>query len=141
MKLDTNMSRSDIEAAQELSRLFAQHKGQNTEIQIGTEKVLLPSGVGELMLEVLTQLSKGKHVSIVPSNSDLTTAEVADLLNVSRPYVVRLLEEGKLPFHMVGTHRRVAFKDALEYKSNQRQKSLEAMQALMAESQELGLGY
>jgi excisionase family DNA binding protein len=67
----------------------------------------------------------------------LTTAEVADVLNVSRPYVVRLLEEGKLPFRMVGTHRRVALEDALLYRDEQRQKSLVIMQELMAETQEL----
>jgi excisionase family DNA binding protein len=134
-----NVSLSDIETARVLSRLFAGHKIK--ELQIDSEKVQLSNNVSQLMLEVFTQVANGQQVRIVASNSDLTTAEVADVLNVSRPYVVRLLEEGKLPFRMVGTHRRVALEDALQYKDAQRQKSLAIMQELMAETQELGLGY
>ncbi len=122
-----------------LSRLFAGQKIK--ELQIDSEKVQLSDNVSQLMLEVFTQVANGQQVRIVASNSDLTTAEVADVLNVSRPYVVRLLEEGKLPFRMVGTHRRVALEDALQYRDEQRQKSLAIMQELMAETQELGLGY
>ncbi len=134
-----NVSLSDIETARVLSRLFAGQKIK--ELQIDSEKVQLSDNVSQLMLEVFTQVANGQQVRIVASNSDLTTAEVADVLNVSRPYVVRLLEEGKLPFRMVGTHRRVALEDALQYRDEQRQKSLAIMQELMAETQELGLGY
>jgi excisionase family DNA binding protein len=130
-----HVSLSDIETARVLSRLFAGHKTK--ELQIDSEKVQLSENVSQLMLEVFTQVANGQQVRIVASNSDLTTAEVADVLNVSRPYVVRLLEEGKLPFRMVGTHRRVALEDALQYRDEQRQKSLGIMQELMAETQEL----
>jgi excisionase family DNA binding protein len=140
MKTTTkHVSLSDIETARVLSRLFAGQKIK--ELQIDSEKVQLSDNVSQLMLEVFMQVANGQQVRIVASNSDLTTAEVADVLNVSRPYVVRLLEEGKLPFRMVGTHRRVALEDALQYRDEQRQKSLAIMQELMAETQELGLGY
>jgi excisionase family DNA binding protein len=139
MKPTKHVSLSDIETARVLSRLFAGQKIK--ELQIDSEKVQLSDNVSQLMLEVFTQVANGQQVRIVASNSDLTTAEVADVLNVSRPYVVRLLEEGKLPFRMVGTHRRVALEDALLYRDEQRQKSLAIMQELMAETQELGLGY
>ncbi|HEX5324920.1 MAG TPA: excisionase family DNA-binding protein, partial [Capsulimonadaceae bacterium] len=62
-------------------------------------------------------------------------------LNVSRPYLVRLLEEGKLPFRKVGEHRRIAFKDLQAYKERQRQQSIEVMARLQEEAQELDLGY
>ncbi len=130
-----HVSPSDIETARVLSRLFAGQKIK--ELQIDSEKVQLSDNVSQLMLEVFTQVANGQQVRIVASNSDLTTAEVADVLNVSRPYVVRLLEEGKLPFRMVGTHRRVALEDALQYRDEQRQKSLVIMQELMAETLEL----
>lgn len=132
---------NDIKAARELSRLFAQHKGHSTQLQIGSEQITLPKNVLQIMLEVVTQVANGKQVSVLSKESDLTTAETAELLNVSRPYVVQLLQEGKLPFHMVGTHRRVLLEDALRYKEAQRKKSLEIMGKLSKEAQELGYGY
>ncbi len=132
---------NDIKAARELSRLFAQHKGYSTQLQIGSEQITLPKNVLQIMLEVVTQVANGKQVSVLSKESDLTTAETAELLNVSRPYVVQLLQEGKLPFHMVGTHRRVLLEDALRYKEAQRKKSLEIMGKLSKEAQELGYGY
>jgi excisionase family DNA binding protein len=140
--MDTETTtQKDIQAAQALSRLFAEHTGKNAEIQIGTERIELPSGMVRLMLDVFTQVARGHRVSIVSKESTLTTAAVADLLNVSRPYVVQLLSEGKLPFSMVGTHRRVRLEDALQYRETQRQQSLALMQELSAEAQELGFGY
>lgn len=125
------LSSSDVKAAQRLRYLL----NQNSEIQIGSEVVPLSSSLVAMMLEVLNQAVKSEQ------ETTLTTTETAELLNVSRPYVVRLLETGKLPFLMVGTHRRVQLEDALTYKQKQRQKSLEIMQELAAEAQELGLGY
>ncbi len=132
---------TDIKAARELSRLFAQHEGRSTQLQIGSEQITLPRNVLQIMLEVTTQLANGHQVSVLSKDSDLTTAETADLLNVSRPYVVQLLNDGKLPFRMVGTHRRVLLKDAMRYKEAQRKKSLEIMEELSKEAQELGYGY
>jgi excisionase family DNA binding protein len=137
----STLNPTDIKAAKALSRLFAQAKGRSTQVQIGTEQVTLPKNILRVMLEVTEQLANGKQVSVMPAESDLSSAETAELLNVSRPYVVRLLETGKLPFHMVGTHRRVRLEDALNYKNAQRQKSLAIMQELSKEAQELGLGY
>ena len=75
------------------------------------------------------------------SEDELTTHEAAKLLNVSRPHLVKLLEEGKIPFHKVGTHRRVYREDVLEYKDHRREEAEEAMQNLTDQAQELGLGY
>ena len=131
---------TDIEAAKQLSRLFSQ---QDVHITVKTETagVELPSGLVKLMLEVMTQIAKGQRVQIIPKDMDLTTAETADLLNVSRPYIVQLLGEGKLPFHMVGSHRRVKLEDALEFKAQQRETSLRIMQQLANEAQAQDYGY
>jgi excisionase family DNA binding protein len=140
--MDTHtLKPTDIKAARELSRVFAQFAGHNTQMQIGQEQITLPKNVMKIMLEVVTHVANGQEVSVLTKDADLTTAQTADLLNVSRPYVVQLLNEGKLPFHKVGTHRRVRLEDALQYKEAQRKKSLEIMAELSKEAQELGYGY
>jgi excisionase family DNA binding protein len=63
-------------------------------------------------------MSQGSGVSIIPIQAELTTQEVADLLNVSRLFVIKLLESGEIPYHKVGTHRRIHFKDAIAYKQH-----------------------
>lgn len=82
-------------------------KGQRREI---------PEDVYQLFLRVLGHLQRGQGVSIVPHNKQLTTQAAADILGVSRQYCVRLLEDGKIPFHKVGTHRRVRLVDLLAFK-------------------------
>jgi excisionase family DNA binding protein len=73
--------------------------------------------------------------------SDMTTNEAADYLNVSRPYLIKLLNLGQLPFHKVGTHKRVYFQDIKRYKEEQRARSYALLAELQAEAQELNMGY
>lgn len=80
-------------------------------------KVPLPLPVAALLDEILKNMQAGKAVAIVPEHQELTTQRAANLLGVSRPFMVRLLEEGKLPFHLVGSHRRVYLHDLLAYKA------------------------
>jgi excisionase family DNA binding protein len=79
-------------------------------------QVELPETVQELLLKILKNLLAGKAVSIVAEQQDLTTQRAANILGVSRPFLVRLLEDGQIPFHMVGSHRRVYLRDLLAYK-------------------------
>ena len=79
-------------------------------------RVELPRSVVGLLDEILKNMQVGKAVSIVPEHQQLTTQRAANLLGVSRPFMVRLVEEGNLPFHMVGSHRRVYLKDLLAYR-------------------------
>jgi len=80
-------------------------------------KVDLPPSLGQLVLDVLTHVARGEMVTFVPYGAILTTKEAADLLNVSRPFLVQLLEKGEIDFHRVGTHRRVAADDVLAFKA------------------------
>ena len=101
----------------------------------------MPLGIFELILELLNQTAQGRSVTIIPSNKEFTTQEAADLLNVSRPFVIRLLEEGKIPFHRVGAHRRIKAQDLMTYRRSSEKEQMEAFQELAKISQKLGLGY
>ena len=105
------------------------------------EPVVLPAAAVRLLGALLTELAKGNAVTLMPHHAELTTQEAADLLNVSRPYLVGLIESGQLPHHKVGTHRRVRFSDLITFKRRRDAESETAMRELAALSQDLKLGY
>jgi excisionase family DNA binding protein len=100
---------------------------------------VLPVAAVRLLRDLLREMAQGHAVSLVPMHAELTTQQAADSLNVSRPYVVKLLESGALPHRKVGTHRRVRYDDLLRYKHAIDAKRLEALKKLQDESEELGL--
>ena len=99
----------------------------------------LPESVQRLLARVVHELARGNAVTVVPVQADLTTQEAADLLNVSRPFLVKLLEAGEIPFHRVGTHRRVRLEDVLAYRRRRSQGRREALAELLREAQAAGL--
>ncbi|CAM5782313.1 helix-turn-helix domain-containing protein [Pigmentiphaga daeguensis] len=94
-----------------------------------------------LVEEILNGLAKGDAIRVVSVNAELTTQEAADLLNVSRPHLVKLLEDGELAFLRTGKHRRVRLADLLQFKDAREQASVQAMDELSRQAQELGMGY
>ena len=105
----------------------------------GATALVSPSTYEGFGLPMLEAMALGKNVAVLPLETELSSFELADLLNVSRPYAIGLLEKGVIPFRSVGVHRRIRLDDALQYKAKQRQCSLEAMAALQAENEALGL--
>ncbi len=99
----------------------------------------LPESVQRLLARVVHELVRGNAVTVVPVQADLTTQEAADLLNVSRPFLVKLLEAGEIPFHRVGTHRHVSLEDVLAYRRRRGQGRREALAELLREAQAVGL--
>jgi excisionase family DNA binding protein len=101
----------------------------------------VPREAFELFLEVLGQLASGNAVTIVPVHAELTTQQAADLLNVSRPHLVQLLEGGEIPFTKVGTHRRIRAADVMEYRARRDAGHEAVLDELAAEAQKHNLGY
>ncbi len=104
----------------------------------GTELVL-PRAALELLAGVLAHMAAGRGVSVVPSHAELTTQEAADLLNVSRPHLIGLLNAGEIKYRMVGTHRRVRADSLLDYMRRDDQRRRGAADELSAMNRELGL--
>lgn len=138
-------SASDAEVAKESSRALAPHVGtKSLRLQFGDgegEALILPSPAARLLLSVLTEMGHGNSVTVAPVQAELTTNQAADLLNVSRPYLTKLLEDGVIPFRMVGTHHRVRLEDVLAYKQREDGNRLKALEELAAQAQELKMGY
>lgn len=105
------------------------------------EVIELPTFALRLLGEILSELALGNAVKVVPIHAELTTQEGADMLNVSRPHLVKLLDEGALPHTKTGRHRRIKFADLMAYKEQRQQASYTAMDELAAQAQELGIGY
>jgi excisionase family DNA binding protein len=104
-------------------------------------EVILPASALRLLKDVLAEMAQGRAVAILPVQAELTTQQAADLLNVSRPYLIGLLEERKIPFRLVGQHRRVRLDDLLSYKRKDDERRRQIADELAADGQELGMGY
>ena len=107
----------------------------------GSPILKLPPKVLRLFADMLGSLAQGHAVAIMPKELYVSTQEAAMFLNISRPYLVRMLDEGKLPYHKVGTHRRIKFEDVVAYKDQRRQASQAALQELVDQAQELNMEY
>ena len=101
--------------------------------------IKIPASAAHLLIQILDEMSRGNAVRLIPVRAEITTQEAADLLNVSRPTLIRLLNEGKIEFHKVGTHRRIPFKSALAYKRQIDAERKAALAELVAYDQELGI--
>ena len=128
-----------------LDRIAGKIKKSTKEIEIeirGEEgSVKIPVSALKHLNTIINLIAQGKAITVNPVDAEITTQEAANLLNVSRPYIVKLLEEGKIPFHKVGAHRRIKLKDFLAFKNQYKKDQREALDELTRISQELGLDY
>jgi excisionase family DNA binding protein len=138
---------ADSALAKESGQRLAAHlrgaDGIHLEVKTGTasEELVLPPPALRLLLRVLTEMGQGNAVALTPIRAELTTQQAADLLNVSRPHLVKLLDEGAMPSRKVGTHRRVRLEDLLAYKQDLQARRHATLDELQALSQDLGMGY
>ncbi len=132
------------EAGQHLAQLVALDRavevkavGQGVE----GESVTLPASSLRLLADILGQMADGNGVAVLSVAAELSTQQAAEVLHVSRPFLVKLLEERQIPFRKVGAHRRVLLRDVLDYKRKEDARRLEVLGELAAQAQELDMGY
>ena len=139
-------SDQDTLLARTLSRALEQRGAgdEGVRVQVGKSgadvtTLELPPAATKLLMQLLEEMGNGRAVTVVPTEAEITTQQAADLLNVSRPYLVGMIDKGELPARMVGNQRRLPLADVLAYKTANRAKRLEALREMTAIDQELGL--
>jgi len=130
-------------AARRISDYLSSHPGEDLIEALGEvgadDALVIPRPTVVMLAQVLSLLESGHGVQIIPEDAELTTQQAADVLNVSRPYIIGLLESGQIPFRKVGRHRRITFEALMEYKRQDDLKRRAAADDLADLSQELGL--
>ena len=139
-------SEVEVTLAKEMSRVLASRKRTASPVRLqlvdasGESDMLhLPPSAVDMLERILQEMASGNAVSLTPVQAELTTQEAADLLRVSRPSLIRLLEEGAIPFRRVGTHRRVRLTDLLSFKRRADAERRAVLAELAAYDQELGI--
>lgn len=141
---------ADTLVARDSSRLLAPYLAKQLKVRVQfvadggkveEEPLVLPAPALELLFAILTEMAEGNAVTLIPIHAELTTQQAADLLNVSRPFVVDLLDKGRIPHRKVGTHRRILFHDLMEFKRRSEAEQKKVLEELVAQAQEEGMGY
>ena len=139
-------SKSEALLAENSSSSLAAFVGKAAEYQLQilangepSEVLVMPAAALHLLVQILAEMAQGNAVTLMPTQTELTTQEAADILNVSRPFLVHILENGTIPFHKVGTRRRIRLHDVLAYKQRRYTARSAALDELAAYDQELDL--
>jgi excisionase family DNA binding protein len=130
-------------SGQSLSRLIRKDQPltlQMTDADEG-QPIELPSGAVLLLMDILEAMAAGRGVTIIPENAELTTVQAADVLNVSRPFLIKLLEKKALPCRKVGAHRRIRLEDVMAYQARIDADREAVLDRLVTEAQENAMGY
>lgn len=144
---DTELAR---ESSRQLSRFLGKHPAGSRlpdfrlRLQADNEPeevVVIPSSAFRLLTDILTQMALGNAITLMPVHAELTTQQAADILNVSRPFLIGLIDDRKIPCRRVGAHRRIRFDDLMDYKQKIDQQRMQALEELAHEAQELDMGY
>lgn len=113
-------------------------------ISISTESehsIYIPKKAFFLLVDAISSMARGRSVVIIDTDSELSTQEAADMLKVSRPYLIKLLDQGQIPYRKVGSHRRILMDDIIEYNHRLKEAREKQLRYLAKQAQELGLGY
>lgn len=138
-------SEDDVKLAKETRKILALRLDSTSPFDLlaidslKEPSIKIPAQAAHLLVQILDEMSRGNAVKLIPIHAELTTQEAADLLNISRPTFIRLLDERKIEFRKVGTHRRVPLKNALAYKRQIDMERKAALAELAAYDQELGI--
>jgi excisionase family DNA binding protein len=130
-------------SGQMLSRFAQKHRSITLRVTDAEQEqpIELPAGAVALLMDILEAMAAGRGITLIPENAELTTVQAAELLNVSRPYLIRLLEDETIPYRLVGTHRRIRMEDVMNYKQRIDAERERILDDLASEAQEGDMGY
>jgi excisionase family DNA binding protein len=143
--LTAKPSRSEQEAARRsfpaLKESLKSLAKDTTEIEIEetAQKTIVPTMALQLLTRILKDLGEGRPVQIVPIAAEMTTQAAAEMLGCSRPHVIKLLEQGKIPFTLVGKHRRIKYEDVMKYRKGMKEAQKQHLKDMMRDDEEAGL--
>ena len=142
-KEDQKIALNSLQGFQLLSQQIKSSgkKGIKIKVQETGEFITIPKKAMKLLSVIIQNMAEGKTISIVPSNSEVSTQQAADMLNISRPHLIKLLETNNIPFKKVGSHRRIVSKDVMRYKEQQDKEREAQLDFLSEQAQDLNLGY
>lgn len=138
-------SEADAALAKETSRVFAARLRGDRAVRLrivgdgSSQTVKLPAAAARLLVRMLDEMARGNAVTVIPVHAELTTQEAADTLDISRPSLIQLLEEGKIEYRRVGSHRRVRFDALMKHKRQADAARRATLAELAAYDQELGI--
>jgi len=129
----------EIQSIKQLELILKLANSQLHLVDANGETIPIPESLDKILRQVVQAMASSKLVSIVIQDQEFTTQQAADFLNVSRPYLIKLLEQGEIPYIMLGTHRRVRFEDLKQYKQQRDSKRRKLLQELIEITEEAGL--
>ncbi len=140
---DQRVARSSVLKIRKSSLKARKSEDGFTKIRIheNGEYLRIPKKALSLLYTILENMAEGKSITLIPSEAEISTQQAAEMLNVSRPHLVKLLEEGKIPFKKVGTHRRIELKHLIDYEKKLKENQKQKLAQLAQQAQELNLGY
>ena len=142
-KSDQKIALSSIKLISESEDQAIKNKAEAVKIRIqdSDEVVSIPLKALKLLKLIISNMAQGRSVALMPTDAEITTQQAAEILNVSRPHVIKLLEKGEIPYRKVGSHRRILLQDILDYESRFRSERRKKLDYLAKEAQKLNLGY
>lgn len=137
-KLDQKVASESYDA---LASVIEQLTSEQPEIEIEetSDKIKIPLSALKLLGDILKAMGQGKLISLVPFSTEVTTQAAAEILGCSRPHLVKLLEDGKIPFVKVGKHRRIKFDDIMKYRNQMKEQQKQNIIDIMNSDEETGL--
>lgn len=145
LRTHTLPTQTEAKQAEETSRVLSSRLRSKSSLRLRVvgapedETVVIPASAVKMLVRILDEMGRGNTVKVIPVHAELTTQEAADMLSISRPSLIQLLDEGKVEYRKIGTHRRVRFESLIAYKRRAHAERLAALNELAAYDQEIGI--